>query len=326
MMKKKGGLHHFIFTVVLLMLLIGACFLQGCRHQPSVLRVATNVWPGYEIFYLARGLGYYDKLPIRLVEVSSTSVVTRNLRNGTLEAGCLTLDEALTLLQDNVDLRVILVLDESCGGDVLMARPGIENMQDLRGKRIGFENSTVSAVVLDAALAEAGIEINEIRQVPMSIDEQFQGYKAGKVDAVATYEPVRSQLLKEGAKILFSSARMPGKIIDVLIVRAELVKTYSDQLSALLNGYFRALDYFEKHPLEAAAIMKKRLGADPLTQFKGLHIPGLKENYGYLEGDSARIVRSAQNLMELMLKRKLLRQRGVFKNLADPTFLPKQQP
>lgn len=309
-----------------MILLLSAFTLPGCHRQPPVLRVATNLWPGYEMLYLARNLGYYNELPVRLVEVPSTSQVTRNLRNGTLEVGCLTLDEALTLLQDKIDLRVILVMDESCGGDVLMAKPDIDGLKGLRGKRIGFENSTVSAVLLDAALVEAGLQINEIKQVPMSVDEQFQGYMTDKADAVATYEPVRSQLLRKGAKILFSSAQIPGRIIDILVVRAEVIDKYSEELTALLDGYFRALEYFEKHPLDAAKQMEKRLGRDPLTQFKGLHIPSLNENYHYLRGDSARLLKSSQNLLEVMLKRKLLRHSFSFGNLAEPKFLPNQKP
>jgi len=325
-MGTKHGLGHCMFSGVFLILLLGTTICPGCRHQHPVMRLATNLWPGYEMLYLARNLGYFKDLPVRLVEVPSTSQVTRNLRNGTLEAGCLTLDETFTLLQDNIDLRVILVLDESCGGDVLMTKPDIHELKDLRGKRIGVENSNVGALLLDGALTEAGLQISDIKQVPMSVDEHFQAYMSDKVEAVVTFEPVRSQLLNEGAKILFSSAQIPGRIIDILVIRADVINTYSEELTALLNGYFRAVNYFEQHPLEASRLMQKRLGSDPLTQFKGLHIPNLKENYLYLKGDSARIYKSSQNLMEIMLKHKLLRHSFLIGKLAEPEFLPISQP
>ena len=295
-----------------------------CQQRPPVFRIATNQWPGYEMLYLARDLGYFTDLPIRLVEVSSNSIVTRGLRNGTLEAGCLTLDEAITLLQDSVDIRVILVMDESCGGDVLMAKPEIKSLMDLRGKRIGFENSTVSAILLDAALDEAGIKTDEITQIPMSIDEHLNGYLENKFDAVATFEPVRSQLLSQGANILYSSAKIPGRIVDVLVVRGDVMDAYSDEITAILNGYFRALNYFEKKPLDAAKEMAKRLGPNPLTQFNGLHILNTKENKSYLIGDSARLYNSTRTLMNLMIKHKLLRNSFSHKTFAEPKFLPIQ--
>ena len=321
-MKNKRSLIHHLFYGVFLLLCSGAFIIHGCKQNAPILRVATTVWPGYEILYLAKSLGYFDESAVRLIEVPSTSQVTRNLRNGTLEAGCMTLDEALTLLQDDVDLRIVLILDESSGGDVLMAKPDIGNLQGLRGKRIGIENSTVSAVLLDAALLEAGLQAGDITQVPMSVDQDYKEYMAGRVDAVATYEPVRSQLLKEGAKILFSSKQIPGRIIDILVVRAELIDVYSNGLTALLNGYFKAFSYFEKHPAESEVFMKKRLGDDPLAQFNGLHIPTLAENKLYLSGSQPALYKSAGFLMDLMLKRKLLQKSCVFTKLADPRFLP----
>ncbi|MCX6240364.1 MAG: ABC transporter substrate-binding protein [Bacteroidetes bacterium] len=324
-MKTKFGFNCFLQWCTLLVLFAGSAISPSCRQHKPVLRVATNLWPGYEMLYLAKNLGYYNEVSVRLVEVPSTSQVTRNLRNHTLEAGCLTLDETLNLLQDNLDLRVILIMDESCGADVLMAKPGIP-LKDLKGKRIGIENSTVSAVLLDAALVEAGLQIDEIRQVPMSIDEHFQGYMNDNVDAVATFEPVKSQLLAQGAKVLFSSAQIPGRIIDILVIRTEVIDKYSEELEALLDGYFRALSYFEKYPLEASRLMEKRLGRDPLIQFKGIHIPNLAENYLYLEGDSARLLKSAQNLYQVLLKHKLLRHPFKVVNIAEPEFLPDKQP
>jgi NitT/TauT family transport system substrate-binding protein len=318
----KRWFRGFCIAGILIILVAGIVIIPGCIRQKPLLRVATNLWPGYEMLYLARNLGYYNDLSIRLVEVPSTAVVTRNLRNGSIESGCLTLDEVLTLLQDDINLRVILVLDESCGGDVLMAKPGINDLQGLKGKRIGFENSTVSAVLLDAALEEGGVQISEIQRVEMSIDAHFRAYKSDQVDAVATYEPIRSQLLKEGAKILFSSAQIPGRILDVLVVRAEIMETHKEELKALLSGYFRALDYFRKHPREASLLMEKRLGKDPLPQFDGIKIPGLEENAAYLQGDSPKLNTTAQNLMSVMLKRKLLRHSFTFQKVAESEFLP----
>lgn len=303
---------------------IGTCMFSGCVHDHSDLRVATISWPGYEMLYLAKSLGYYQGAHIRLVEVPSTSVISRNLRNGALEAGCLTLDEALMLVQDGVDIRIVLVMDESRGADMLLAKPEIKSLHDLRGKRIGFENSTVTAILLDAALTEANIHISEINQVQLSVDQHYEGYMKGKVDAVATFQPVAGKLLEQKAKMLYSSAKIPGRIIDVLVVRGEVMDAHKEELTVLLKGYFLALEYFRKNPSDACKKMGNRLGANPEEQFKGIYFPTLKENYGYLNGDSAQINKSSEKLMELMLKHKLLRLRFSVKGMADSRFLPEE--
>ena len=55
--------------------LMGFCWIPlmgvlcSCNLDPApLLRVATHVWPGYELLYLAREQGYYDDRQIRLVE------------------------------------------------------------------------------------------------------------------------------------------------------------------------------------------------------------------------------------------------------------------
>lgn len=310
---------RLLFTISLIIIYSIHC---GCSPKRPPLRVATNLWPGYEMIYLANNLGYYKDCNIRLIEVPTTSQVTRNLRSGNLEAGCLTLDESLTLLQDKIKIRVIVVLDESCGGDVIMAKPGIENLQALKGKRVGVENSTVSAVLLDAALRKVGMSAVDIIQVPMSVDQHFKEYQSGSVDVLATYEPVRSQVLKVGGKILFSSAQIPGRILDVLVVRTEIMDRYEEELRSLVRGIFLAQQYLHDHPQESAKLMSKRLGEDPLSQFLGIHVPDLVENHQYLAGDSARLYKTAGSLMQLMLDHNLLRKTCSFSRFAEPKYLP----
>lgn len=295
---------------------------SSCERPHPALRIATNIWPGYEMLYLARNLGYYNDVPIRLLEVSSTSTVTRGIRNGTIEAGCMTLDEALTLLQDSIDIRIILVMDESRGADVLMVKPEIKSLKDLKGKRIGLENSTMSAILLDAAMRKAGLKIGDVELVPSPVDHHYDGFVEDKYDAIATFEPVRSLLLEKGAKILYSSADMPGKILDVFVVRADAIETHSMELEKVLVGYFEALSFYRHFPEKASKYMERRLGKDPLSQFKGIHMPSVTENKIFLNGDSARIYKISNEIASVMIDRKLLRRSAILKNFVESKFLP----
>jgi NitT/TauT family transport system substrate-binding protein len=316
---------HVLFRSILP--LLGILSLFACSKPPEpVLRVATNVWSGYEPLYLARSLGYFDGIPVRLIEQPSASAVSENLRSGLVEAGCLTLDEALVLLQDGVDLRVVLVMDESRGADVLMARPGIERLDALRGKRIGVESAAVGAVMLDAALAAGGLRAEDVRQVPMTADAHLRAYNEGRIDAVVSFEPVRTRLLKEGASVLFDSSRIPGRILDVLVVRADAVHRNPASLRALLRGHFLAVEHMANQPRDASARMSPRLGDDPLLQFSGILIPDVAENHAYLDGPSRKLNGAARALIDLMVRRGLLERPVPFDRLAEPAFLPPERP
>lgn len=300
--------------------------LIGCSPAPShPFRVAAHPWPGYELFYLARALGFYENTQIRLIETTSASETSNALRNGIIEAGALTLDEALSLIQDGVDLHVVLVVDASHGADVLMANQEIADLASLRGKRIGVETGAVGAIMLDAALFEGNLKVSEVTVVPLNIDEHLAAWRKEAVDALVTYEPVRSQLLEEGAGVLFDSSRIPARILDVLVVNNEALEHHQPELKELIAGYFSALDYFSRESKKAAVLMAPRLEVRPESvesQFEGLVLMNVGENHKVLSGPEPKLNKLAADLEKLMLSRDLLRRRSSVTNLAESGFLP----
>lgn len=309
-------------------ILLFLCCLLGCSPpEPPLLRVATNVWPGYESLYLARALGYFDQSSIRLVEMTSASQVSHAIRNGTVEVAALTLDETLTLLQDpSLDLRVILIMDISNGADVLLARNTIPNLAELKNKRIGVENTATGAVLLDAALHDGGLSTDDVTIIPMTANVHQNAWQRHEVDALVTFEPCRSALLNLDAHTLFDSSQIPGRIIDVLVVRAEAIPKHKQQLKQLIAGHFQAIHYLTEHTQQAASFMAPRLAAnDPqqvLGQFEGLQLPDLIENWVWLSGAEPTLKKSSQELLDLMLKHQLLQNNVALKQFAEPAFLP----
>ncbi len=291
-----------VVTLVLL-----ACV--GCTPEPEpILRVGTNVWPGYEPLYLARDLGYLDG-SIRLVEYSSATQVISAYRNGAIEAAALTLDEALLLTQHGPAPRVILVMDISHGGDVILGAPRLRRLADLKGRRVGVEHSATGAYVLSRALRLAGLTRADVRLIPLEVDEHERAFRDGRVDAVVTFEPVRSKLLAAGARQLFDSSQIPGEIMDVLVVRPDRLDRHRRQIVALLAGWFRALDDLRRAPRDVAPRIAKRLRLSVdqvLASYDGLRLPDAARNRALLTGDPPELALAARRLADVMVAEKLL--------------------
>jgi len=270
-MEIRLNLLSYLYWIFFLLLIIS---LSACEPTPeSPLRIGTNTWPGYEPLYLARSLGYYNNSPIHLVEMNSASEVIHSLRSGTLEGAALTLDEALTIQADDFDLKIILVMDFSNGGDVLMVKPNIDTLAMLKGKRIAVEYTAVGAILLDAALASANLTVSDVEIIACSFDSHFNCYKSN--DAVITFEPVKTQLMQEGAKQLFDSSKIPGRIVDVLVVHKETTKNHTNALKNLLTGYFKARQYLSQQPHDAARLMAPRqqiTASEVLVSYEGLKL------------------------------------------------------
>ena len=305
------------FRAVIVLLLIGAC-----TDPPDVpLRIGSNQWPGYEPVYLARDRGWFDADAVRLVELNSASAVIEQIRMGQLDGGMLTLDEVLSLEAGGVAMKVVDLLDFSHGADVLIGRPGIE-LDGLRGRRIGVENTAVGAIMLDAALEAAGLGPRDVEIVPVEISEHLSAWLHGRLDALVTFEPVRSRLLARGGHVLFDSRRIPDRIIDVLAIRSEVIARQGPRIRKLLTAYERALDALKRSPRPSCEAMAPRLHIDAATlcrSYSGIEIPGRARSFEWLV--SGRLEQRAAGLADRMYRHGLLPRKVSTQGLAEPRFL-----
>ena len=127
-------------------------FWSDAPNNEQTLSIGTNVWPGYEPLYLARDQGFLPSEKLNLVEYPSATQVIKGFRNGAIQFAALTLDEVLILAENGLNPKVILIMDISDGGDVVLANPRFSSMQQLKGKRIAVESSALGAYVLTRAL------------------------------------------------------------------------------------------------------------------------------------------------------------------------------
>lgn len=283
----------------------------SCTKVTQPLRVGGILWPGYESLYLARSLGYYPEGTVQLVDYPSSTELSRAYRNGDVEVAALTLDETLLLAETDPNVRIILVTDVSYGADVILAKPEIQRLQDIKGRRVGLESTGLGAYVITRALNQVQMSSQDIEIVSLSIAEHEAAFQQGLVDAVVTFEPVRSHLLAKGAKLLFDSTQIPGEIVDVLVVREEILRDRPDAVKALAQGWFRAIDYLKQNPQDAAKRMAPRENITPeefLSMLKLLRIPDLKENQQLLGNRQSSLFQGAQKLSKTMLDNRLLKQ------------------
>lgn len=307
-------------------LLITLCLttLAGVAHAGPPLRLGTNVWPGYEPLYLAAHRENWEsRLNVRLVEFASASEVLRAFRNGLLEAAALTLDEALQLLEAGLPVRVVLVLDVSHGGDVVLGRPELTGFRELRQRRVGVESGALGAFMLARALEIHGMTVSDVELVHLDGGSHESVYRDGTVDAVVTFEPMRTRLLSQGARVLFSSEQIPGEIVDVLVVRESLLATRETELRGVVAGWFRTLAHMDESPQAAAAFTATRLRiseAEVLASYRGLRLPDEAENRRMLTGQ---LQETLQRLSAVLHTHRLLHAPVDVGDLLTPALLPR---
>lgn len=310
----------------LLLLLLALPFSASCSRRPTTpLRIASHVWPGYDLMFLARREKWLPAGQVDFLETGSASESLKDLADGRADGAALTLDEVLRARDGGIPLTVVLVFDVSAGADQVLAREGIETLADLRGRRIGAEESALGALMLDAVLEKAGLPADAVVHVPLAIPAQLDAWKQGKVDAVVTYEPMASHLRHLGAHLLADSRSLPATILDVLAIRPEAMRSHPDAVRALVAAHFRALKHLRGNPWDAAYRMAGRAGStaqEVLDAYRGLELPDVGANRRYLGGDRPTIVPAASTLSSVLLHAGLIRQPARLDRLVDAGFLP----
>lgn len=304
-----------LFPVLLIVLLAGCA-----EPPPTSLRVGVNPWVGYDPLVLAAAQGALAEPDIRIVELASNSDSQRALRNGLLDAAALTLDETLRLADSGLPLRIIAVLDQSLGGDAVLARPEIGSPAALRGRVIALEQTAVGALVLERLLAAGDLQRADVRLLHMEAAQHGAALSSGRVDAVITFEPIRSWLLARGFRVVFDSRAMAGEIMDVLVVRADALDGSAlPRWAALLGAWEQARLALRD---EDDLIARLAPGAD-LTPagyratLDGLSLMGVEESARLLGGPVPELPQAADELIRLLRRLQLLRADPDWGNLLD---------
>ncbi len=301
-------LNGLSFIGTLLLIISG---LNSCSEPVSApLRLGTNRWPGYEPLYLARELGLVQDANIRLVEYPSGTEAMYAMRNNSIDMAALTLDEALVLIQDGVKINIVLIMDFSAGADAVVGKPEIKNLSQLAGKRIAYESAAVGAIMIDALLTKAGLSTDQVILVNRTANHHFQAYQQNEADVIVTFEPVLSQLLAMGGHRLFDSKAIPGRIVDVLVIRSEIMEKHIADLKQLINAWFKALTLIQTEPAKVMPVLAKRLGLTVQQMqdaYEGLELPDREINKTYFLS-SNKLKNQAESLQQLMLQRGLLQQ------------------
>jgi NitT/TauT family transport system substrate-binding protein len=144
-----------------------------------------------------------------------------------IDACTMTNMEALDMpAASGVDTTAIIIGDYSNGNDAVIARAG-NTLNSLAGKKVLLVEKTVSQYLLERAFVLNGAEA-QLKRVKLvntsdaSIVAAFMNDNSQT--AVVTWKPLVSQIAKmKDVTTLFNSSKIPGEILDLLVVRTEVL-------------------------------------------------------------------------------------------------------
>lgn len=282
--------------------------LAGCATASAEINVPISSWPGYEYFYLAerRGLAERHGLKLTTTQFADPQEIVHSYLRGDINMAQLTTVELVDICAKKPERCpvVVLVLDESRGGDIIAARSGIDSLQDLVGKSIGTTFSTLGPYFVSRALQVSGLSLDqvEIRNMPMA--EMPAALAKGSVDAVAFYPPFSDFAAREGhSRVLFDSRQTPGEIFDILVVDPVYLRSHSGALAKLVKVWQDAHQLAQSRPKQSIGLMadRQKVSVKEFQQAeKGLVYFGLAEQRAMLApgGVMERNLKSVQKVQQ----------------------------
>jgi NitT/TauT family transport system substrate-binding protein len=290
------------------------------------LKVAWSLYPGYSPFVIAFKNDLIAKhggsvQPV-LYDVSAKQLPDFEAEK--LDGGFFAFADALTLAARSPgNARLVMVADYSDGADVIVAAPDITHVADLKRKRIGTGIGSFRELLVRRMLAAHGLSVNDVILINMG-PEEVPAALSDTIHAGQTWHPFAAQAIAKGGHVIFSSSETPGLIPDVLVFRTSVIEQRPDDIRAVVNAWFEALDFWRSHPAEGNAIIASATGRSPEdVQTEGIKLLSREENTRAFmtREDSTSLLKSAEVNTDFLLSTGVLNKAPNVQQFLDPSFL-----
>ncbi|MCS5421697.1 MULTISPECIES: ABC transporter substrate-binding protein [Psychrilyobacter] len=244
-----------------LYLILGVLFLSliSCRKYEEPIKIGVNDWPPCELWYIAEKQGYFEDTKVEIIRFSTWADNLTAFYLGKTDIVSSSYFNTLYYDKKGEDAKMILTADIIKGADGLVVKNYIENLKDLKGKKIAVELGTDEHFLLHKALEKIGLKEEEVTIIPATSKEGMEKFILGEVDACLTYEPFMTRAAqKGGGRVTLTTTDLPDYVIDVLLARNEVLEKRKKDYSNLIRAWYKAQKFVDENPEEAYKIMSSK--------------------------------------------------------------------
>ena len=295
------------------------------------LSLGTAPWVGQVPMYIAQEKGFFaeEGLDFELRNFGDSGGYLSAFLANKLDSLSLVSSEAVTLLDQGKDYKIVLIQDNSVGGDGILAKDSITSIEDFKGKKVAVDTSGVSYFFLLQVLKEAGLTKDDITAINTEPSAAASAFQTGNVDIAVTYAPYLQEAADAVAdgRIIYDSSKMPTAIIDMYIFDSAYVEKNPKAVQAFVNGIFKGMAFLKENPEEALKISAVALDVEPAdveSDLKGVDLPDKETNLKMMtEADSdLYVVKPLKDLSDFLLSEDQIKSEpGDFAAVLDPQFV-----
>ncbi len=270
------GIRGFVRCAVLACaLMVAACSQSSdeAAEPRTEFAIGWSIYAGWMPWPYAQQAGIVKKwadkygIEIQFVQVNDYVESVNQYTAGKLDGVTVANMDALTIpAAGGKDTSAIILGDYSNGNDAILLKGGTD-VAALKGRDIYLVELSVSHYLLARALEKNGMGLTDVKTINTSDADIAGAFTSPQVSAAVAWNPqVTTMKAVPGTTAVFTSADIPGEIVDLLVVDTAVLKANPDLGKALAGIWYETMALIARDDAEgkaARAAMAKLAGTTP---------------------------------------------------------------
>lgn len=280
---------------------------EAPAQKRTEFSIGWSIYAGWMPWPYAQQAGIVKKwadkygIKINVVQVNDYVESVNQYTAGKFDGVTVANMDALTIpAAGGKDTSAIVIGDYSNGNDGVLLKGG-SNLASLKGQSIYLVELSVSHYLLARALGSAGMALTDVRTINTSDADIVGAFTSPDARAAVAWNPQLSVMRGQpGVKQVFSSADIPGEILDLLVVDTATLKANPDLGKALAGIWYETVALMVRQDAqgkEARAAMARLAGTTPEV-FESQ----LKTTRLYVDATEAVAATASPNLISTMTR------------------------
>ena len=229
----------------------------------TTINLSLDEWIGWKSIIDANGGlttqsgSIYDKLGVKVnINVINDATQSSNaLIKGDLNAAGYTINRTAFLSKKFTDAGKEVVMpyitNYSNGGDGIIAKSSIQNVNDLVNAKIGVPEFSEAQTLVVWFVNNSDLSAKKKAKIIDNLvlfstpDDAAKAFFAGQIDVAATWEPYLTQAKNmTDAHVLFSTASSSNLVMDGILFDKKFAKAHTDVVEKFIQGSLEAADMY----------------------------------------------------------------------------------
>lgn len=254
-------------------LFAGLLSLSAAFTHAEPFKVCWSIYVGWMPWGYAAEQKIMDKwakkygIEVEITQINDYVESINQYTAGQYDGCVMTNMDALTIpAAGGVDSTALILGDFSNGNDGVILKGKGKTLKDIKGQNVNLVELSVSHYLLARALESVGMKEADVKVVNTSDADMVAVYGTKDVTAVTTWNPLLSEILKSpDSTEVFDSSKIPGEIMDLMVVNTETLKKNPALGKALVGAWYEimaTMNAKDKAALAAKTAMAKASGTD----------------------------------------------------------------